>query len=134
MSAIARRGLRLKKRLKLTRAQALAALPLRNPKLETQDSEDGELTIVIPRRNSLLIWLLSLVFMIPKQRQVLLNPAGAHLWKMCDGEHSVNDMIAAVQEEHRLSRKEAEVSVLSYLRMLGKRGLVAFAVRKEEGC
>jgi hypothetical protein len=122
-----------KKRPRLTRAEALAALPLRNSSVQTQELPGGELAVIIPRRNSPLLLLLSLVFMIPKQRQVVLDAVGAGVWRLCDGEHSVADLIAAVQEEHRLNRKEAEASITAYLRRLGKRGLVAFAVRKEQG-
>jgi len=111
----------------------MAALPLRNSSLETQELSGGELALIIPRRNTPVIWLLSLVFMIPKKRQVVLDAVGARVWRLCDGEHTVAELIGAVQEEYRLNRKEAEASITTYLRRLGKRGLVAFAVRKEEG-
>jgi len=42
-------------------------------------------------------------------------------------------LIAHVASEFRLSRKESEVSLLRYMEMLGKRGLVGFAVGQGAG-
>ena len=47
-----------------------------------------------------------------------------------DGETTVADLIAFVAETYRLNRKEAEVSLLNYMDMLGKRNLVGFRIRK----
>jgi hypothetical protein len=127
---------RWRKKPKLTRRQALSALPVRNALVTAENLENGEKAITIPRRKDLLARILALIFAVPKQRRVVLDAVGADIWEECDGSHTVADIIAALAEKYRLDRKEAEVSVTAYMRQLGKRGLIAFAVPRpgsEEG-
>jgi hypothetical protein len=121
---------RWRKKPKLTRRQALSALPFRNPLVTAENLENGEKAITIPRRNDPLARILGLIFAVPKQRRIILDVVGADIWEECDGSHTVADIIAEVAEKYRLDRKEAEVSVTAYMRQLGKRALIAFAVPK----
>lgn len=111
----------------------MAAFPLRNDRLTVRPTDGGELSVTIPRRSDWLGKVLSVIFIVPKQRQVVLDAVGADVWALCDGSHTVADVIRAVADKYRLNRKEAEVSVTTYLRQLGKRGLLAFAVPKRQG-
>jgi len=123
----------LKKRPRLSKEQAMAAFPLRNEGLQAAVADNGELSVTIPRRKDWLGKVLSIVFVVPKQRHVVLDAVGADVWGMCDGQHTVSDVIGGIAEKYRLNRKEAEVSVTTYMRQLGKRGLLAFAVAKKQG-
>jgi hypothetical protein len=49
---------------------------------------------------------------------------------MCDGHNSIDSIVKALRNKYKLTRKEAETSLLAYFRKLGKRGMVAFAVPK----
>jgi len=120
--------LRRKGKPRFSRETALTAYPVRNRSLEYQRLESGELAITVRRRSELWARLLSKVFVVPRQRQVLLDEVGADIWELCDGEHTVRDLVAHVARKYQLNRKEAEVSLTAYLRNLGKRGLVGFAV------
>jgi hypothetical protein len=120
-----------RKRIKgLSRQEALAALPVRNEGLKTEPTGDGELMVTIPRRSDWVGGLLALVFAVPKERKVVLDRVGTEIWQLCDGRHTVQGIISALGEKHKLNRKEAEVSLTAYLRQLGRRGLIGFAVPK----
>ena len=59
-----------------------------------------------------------------------LDEIGSLVWELCDGEHSVRHIVRALAERYKLHRKEAEVSVVAYLRMLAKKRFIAIAVLK----
>jgi hypothetical protein len=75
---------------------------------------------------------LSAFLPIPKRRPIELDPIGREVWELCDGEHTLREMVKVFQERHKLSRAEAEWSLRTYLRDLGKRGLVVIAVQKPQ--
>jgi hypothetical protein len=116
---------------KLTRNQALEARPIRNPALKWTELDSGEVRIVLPRRKDATGKLLGVLFYIPKSRPVNLDVVGSKVWTLCDGEHTVEDITEALMEEHKLHRREAEVSLTEFLKMLGKRNMVGFVVPKE---
>lgn len=120
-----------RKKPSLTRDQALLARPIRNPDLKWRASGDGEVTVTLPRRRDWVGKLLGFFFYVPDSRDLTLDVVGARVWELCDGEHTVAAMVEALAQEHRLHRKEAEVSLTTFLRDLGKRGMVAFAVPRE---
>jgi len=114
----------------LTREQSLSALPVRNTLVEYCRTEEGEIEISIPRREDLIGKLMALAFFVPKKRKVVLEAIGTAVWEMCDGEHTVSQMIDVLEKQLKLTRREVEVSLTEYLRKLGKRRLIAFAVPK----
>lgn len=116
---------------KLSRGQALQARPIRNPALKWTELDSGEIRIVLPRRKDATGKLLSVLFYIPKSRPVNLDVVGSRVWSLCDGEHTVADIADVLADEHKLHRREAEVSLTEFLKMLGKRNMVAFVVPKE---
>jgi len=50
---------------------------------------------------------------------------------LCDGHNTIDTIIRALCNKYKLTRKEAETSLLEYFRRLGKRGIVGFAVVKK---
>jgi hypothetical protein len=117
--------------LALTRAQAMAARPIRNPGLAWHLNDEGVAVVTLPRRDDTWGKLLAWLFMVPESRPVSLDHVGTAVWQMCDGEHSVHDIATALSERHKISTREAEVSLAEFLRMLGRRGMVALALPKE---
>ena len=114
----------------LTRREALSALPVRNQILKAETTPEGELTLTVPRRADWVGKLLASVFAVPKERKIVLDRVGADIWEMCDGQNTVEQIIARLSRIYKLNRKEAEVSLTAYLRQLGRRGLIGFAVPK----
>jgi hypothetical protein len=119
------------KKPRLSREHALQARPVRNPSLKWEALDSGEVQVVLPRRRDMMGKLLSSVFYVPPSKPVSLDVVGARVWQLCDGEHSVNDIAEALMEEHKLHRREAEVSLTEFLKMLGKRNMLAFVVPTE---
>ena len=61
----------------------------------------------------------------PKQTKKLqLDALGTSVWDLVDGKRSVRMIIQIFSKAHRLETKEAEVSVTSFIRQLGQRGLL----------
>lgn len=114
----------------LTRDQAMAAWPIRNPSLKWEAADDV-VAIHLPRRQDWTGRMLGFFFMVPESRPVQLDEVGSFVWHHCDGEHTVSEIADALAREYQLNRREAEVSLTEYLQTLGKRGMVAFAVPRE---
>jgi hypothetical protein len=121
-----------RRRPRVTPEQVLGSRPLRHTGLKTERIEGGGLRLFVARRGDWWARLLALVFPVPRERQVELDGVGEEVWDLCDGKHTLRDMIEILGERHQLTRAEAEWSLRAYLRDLGKRGLVAFAVETPE--
>ena len=106
----------------------MSARPVRNPSIETTRDAQDEVSLNIPRRKTWWVNLLARFGGVPEFRVVTLDRIGTRVWDLCDGGSTVRDLVARVADENKLSRKEAEVSLVSYLRQLARRGLVALVV------
>jgi hypothetical protein len=111
----------------LSRREALNAIPIRNPLLEWERTEDGDLLLRVPveQRSFLIRWAI-LAFRLPPVRHIQLDEVGAAVWELCDGEHSVESIVQQMCKRTRMSRREVEASVSMFLKMLADRRLVAF--------
>jgi len=117
---------------RVTPEQVLSSRPIRNEALKTEPMEGGGLRVHLARSRKWWVWLLALVFPIPRERLVELDEAGQQVWELCDGKNTLREMIETFQQRHKLTRAEAEWSLRTYLRDLGKRGMVAFVVTKPQ--
>ena len=116
----------------ITREQVLDTRPMRNPQLEATRTEDDEVAIKIPRRKTWWVNLFAKLGRVPEYRVLTLDRVGTSVWDMCDGEHTVRDLVLRLAGEHQLSRKEAELSMVTYLRQLAERGVVMLVVEEEK--
>jgi hypothetical protein len=57
-------------------------------------------------------------------RKIQLDILGTGVWDLVDGKSTVLEIIDSFAEVHRLYRREAEVSVIQFLRELGRREIV----------
>ena len=117
-----------KKKPRLTREAMLESRPARNELLAWEKTEAGEVRITVTRQETWKTRLLSKLFYIPERRTITLDEVGAQVWQMCDGHTSVARMIDGLRERYKLDRKEAEVSLLSYLKTLGQKRFIGFLV------
>lgn len=107
-------------------------MPVRNVAIEEERTDDGEVRLVIPLRAPRWAWPLSRLLYVPKTRRLVLDEIGSYVWSLCNGERSVREIIQALSQRYKLHRKEAEVSVVAYLRQLARRGLIGIAVRRTD--
>jgi len=120
-----------RKRAGLTREQTLKAIPVRNRNMEVETDDAGNVTLTIPWRRGRLTSVLAAAMMVPKakrRRGVQLDEVGSFVFGLCDGQHTVKTIVDIFAERYRLSRKEAALSIVSYLGQLAKRGIVALMV------
>lgn len=119
----------------LSRAEALACRPVRNREVREETLESGDLLLTFP----LLIrpWLIGLARALRLQeRQVLtrklhLDEMGSLTWTLIDGERSLADLVEIISRKYGLQRRETEVAITTFLRELGRRGLIGFRLPRE---
>ena len=111
----------------------LQSRPARNEAVDWEKNDDGEVQITITRQNSWKIRMLSKIVYIPKKRRITLDELGTEVWVLCDGKTTVARMIEALSEKYQLNRKEAEISLLTYLKTLGQKRFVGFVLDRGEG-
>lgn len=115
-----------------SREQSLSARPVRHPQIEWDEDEGGVVTLRLPQPQGGARRAVATVLAAPPSRVVALDEIGSEIWRRCDGQQTVRDLIRFVMERYQFARKEADASVTSYLRTLGQRGLVAFAIPQAE--
>lgn len=124
--------LRLKKRPDFNREDILNALPLRNKLIEWERDDKGEVSLIIPQKQKLWVRLASKIFMLPDKRVIVLDDVGSYVWELCDGKNQIHQVVNQLCKQYKMTRKEAETSLLTYMRQLGKRGIIGFAVPKKQ--
>jgi len=124
---------RKKEKPSLAREQLLISRPVRNPYLKWERKEGGEVVISVPRDRSKRANVLSKFVSLPDYRQVQLDRVGAEVWLNCDGSKTFGQIMDLLQEKHKLSRREAEVSLSLYTRKLMEKKFLALLVPGEKG-
>lgn len=114
----------------MTRAQALACIPVRNQVISWETTDSGcvriEYALVLNPLLHSIFKRLSPAEEGAPSRKIELDRLGTSVWMMLDGSNTTADIIGRFAEEHGVSAAEAEQSVTAFLRMLGKRGLIGF--------
>lgn len=104
--------------------------PLRNSAIQWQEIEGGEAELSIPYRKDRWARVVAVVVHLPEIRKVQLDEVGTYVWKLCDGEHTVDAIIRAMIREFKMNRAEMEASVARYLQMLAERRFIGFYERR----
>jgi len=117
--------------LRFDRSDVLKSRPVRNSLIKWEQSESGEVSLVVPQKKTLWVVIVSKIFMLPKSRVVVLDEVGSFVWTLCDGHNSIDNIMRMLSNKYKLTHKEAETSLLAFFRKLGKRGMVGFAIPKK---
>lgn len=105
-----------------------ALLPNRAARLLREEA-DGSIALAVPtKKPSLARGAISWLARVPKERVTVLDPIGASIWKSCDGERTVEEIVEKFATFYRLSFHESRVSVTGYVTTLLRRGVLAVAV------
>jgi len=125
-----------RKKTRLSKEDALAAIPVRNTSVTFSRNASGSVCLTAERQKDWRTKILSSVFQVPKRKTIELDERGSFVWERCDGENNVRNVVQAYRERYvkdKLNYKEAELQVIEFLRMLAQKRLIAMAiVRKEE--
>ena len=122
--------LKLKKPDLPDRSELMKALPLRNQLVEWESNDKGEIALTIPQNHKAWLRIIARVFSLPDKRVIVLDDVGSYVWQLCDGKKSLSQISKQVSDKYNLTVKEAEMSLIEYLRTLGKRGIIGFAIPK----
>jgi hypothetical protein len=113
-------------RRKPTHDQMLRAVPYRNEKLELRRGADGGCVATVPvRRPRWLVPPVSWLLPFSSVRRVELDSVGAEVLDLCDGKRSIESIIENFAANHKLSFREAQLPISSFMQQLVERGLVA---------
>ena len=115
----------------LTREESLAARPALNPLVKIEKADDGAVILHVPRRDNALVRTVCRVFRLPPYRRVALDELGSFVIQLCDGRRPVSEVVEKFAEQFRLSRRDAEVSVVTFLRLLARRAIVGLVIEGE---
>ncbi len=118
--------------LRFSRDDVMKSHPVRNRLIKWEESENGEVSLVVPQKETLWVKIVSKIFMLPRSRVVVLDEVGSSVWTLCDGHNTIDTIVRALSNKYKLTRKEAETSLLAYFRKLGKRGMLGFAMEKQK--
>lgn len=120
------------------RDRSLSMKPLRNPLVRTEvveregEGRGGATFLLVPvertKRGRLVAWLLRRLSRrpLPEAKRIELDEIGAFVWGLCDGTRTTRRLIRELAREYHLNRRDAEASLVEFLRMLGRRNLVGF--------
>jgi len=112
-----------------TKKQIRKAKPMRNSQLPYTELESGAVLLHVPLhfRKGLCKWVTRWTE-IPSTRDVELEPIGAYVWKLCDGSHTLESIAERLHREFKISKVEAEASLLSFVETLAKRRFITLSI------
>jgi hypothetical protein len=112
-----------------TRAESLAAIPVKNPEVAVSSTDEGDLllayNVTIRPLLAGLIKRLGGPGSQIQNKKLQLDELGSVTWNLIDGKRSVRQIAGAFARQYQLMPQEAEVSVTAFIRELGRRGLIA---------
>jgi len=113
----------------ITRTEALACIPQHAPSLTWKINENGDVLIEYPLPIKPFFVELAQRFNLGGQPQEMkkklqLDGQGSTVWQMIDGSRDVRTLISLFSRESGLSLQEAEIALTTFLRELGRRGLL----------
>jgi hypothetical protein len=113
---------------KISRAEALNRIPVKNIQITEDRLETGEVRIGYPVTVRPFFASLVKRFGGPEEqvqtKKLQLDTLGSSVWDLLDGKRSVRQLIQIFSETHQLQPREAEVAVTQFIRELGRRGLI----------
>ncbi len=114
----------------ISKEQLLKSKPIRNPEIEWHKYPSGEVAIITKVEPKGFKKVIARMYGVEPKKKILLDAVGSFVWDLCDGKHTVEDIIRKLMEKYKLHRREAETSLLIYLRMLSERSLIGFILPK----
>lgn len=118
-----------------SREEFLRLKPVRNPYLKWKKSEAGEVVITLELKKTKGTKFWSKLFPTPKEKRISLDKIGTFVWERCDGKHTVEKIAKDLQDEYKMMRQEAEISLTTFLQQLSKKRFIGVLIPevKERG-
>ena len=112
----------------LSRTEALEYTPVKSRQISEIRLDSGE--VIIEYALIVRPWIAAVARRLrgsqdqKQTKKLQLDAMGTSVWDLVDGKRSVRVIIQIFAKAHRLENREAEVSVTSFIRQLGQRGLL----------
>lgn len=108
----------------------LASVPFRNPRLTCVPGEDGDSLILEMelRYKGVSRWM-GLFLPLRRRRRFRLDGLGRCVYESIDGRKTFEQLIDEFAGEHRLTFFESRALLMEYMRLLARRGLIAFGLK-----
>lgn len=103
---------------------------------EYYKDEDGNIVVILELEYRGIMGKLLKIFSLtppPKYKKIILDRVGSEIWKLCDGEHTIDDIIRKVIKLTGLSRRNAELATYNYIRQLVEKGLIELLIPSQHG-
>lgn len=108
----------------------LESVPQRNLHVEVRPLESGGAMVRVPiRRPGWMVPPLSWAIRFRTHRMIELDSLGTAVLYLCDGRRTVEEVIESFARDHKLSFRESQVAVSTFLRQLLQRGIVVLVGR-----
>lgn len=112
----------------ISRTEALACTPVIVPGVSSQQLDTGNVLLEYPLALKPLLRAIFLKFnkdyTEKLTRKLQLDELGSQVWQTLDGKRNVGEVIQIFAKESMITNQEAELSVTTFLRELGRRGLI----------
>ena len=109
--------------------QAVMTLrPGRNALLTWETRESGETILTIPENenvSALTRWMARRL-KVPTEHRIELDEVGGFVWELCDGNNTIDAIVQQTRNRYKMNRREAEVSVTTFLQTLHERKFIGF--------
>lgn len=119
--------LRKRQDKRLDRRRSLSGIPVVNNNIAVEHESEGRvcLRITIFRGKG---WLARFQ-PLSHTRSVRLDEIGSFVFDLIDGKRTVLDMINVFVDQYRMNRREAELSVVEFLKSLVRRNVVSILIK-----
>ncbi len=114
----------------LDREQSLSARPVLNSLVKLEKDENGKAVLHIPRRDTGMSRMVARVFKLSPYKRLTLDELGTFTIELCDGRHTVRQIVDKFQKRYKLNRREAELSMRKFLRSLAERSIIGLVIEE----
>jgi hypothetical protein len=119
---------------KLSPQELRKAKPLQASYVEAEALPDGSIVLSAPlaKQGRGILAAFARASKKPATKQFELEPVGAFVWDLCDGNHTFEGIARKLREKFKMNRLEAETALEAFLRMLVQRRLVILVVKSKK--
>lgn len=96
------------------------------------EKQGGGLLVVVPRKKTRAMKVLSFFFFIPREQKLFLDELGLEVFENCRREMAVSGIVDSFREKHNVSEEYGRRSVIRYLDALARKGVIGFLVEPDK--
>lgn len=111
----------------LDKRSSLAGIPVVNESVTSETRDDGNLTVTVSLKRGHGI----LARFQPRkmERPYRLDELGSFVWRQIDGKRSARKIVDAFAARYKVNRREAELSVVEFIKMLTQRQAISIVIK-----